>query len=510
MYNDNMEILATSVFTSLAGGGLGWLAHDFCSKKTHSSQDNQVKRLPVPKMMEKPRGTSSVFFGIHPQDPSKQVCKPAGIDGHIGVLGESSRGKTSGVVIPTMAMFSGPQFILDTKGGLAEKWKKYHRNSTKVLKEFRCSAMEENYYWIDLFEPMRLDGANRNGYVWDLAETIIPHIPGDSSYAWRELAQNLLAGALLYYFNKGLSFVDALTQFGMHTAKELVEELYNSGDSEIQLFVKELKDIEPKVLHNVGVDLKAPIRLLSTPVIRHAITAEAGREQLSLYEFAMGRAEFDVIFEAPDAYLEQLRPLLVLVITQLMQFLCQRPDRFSAENPPAQTLLLLDEFPRLGKMPSITDGLNTLRSRGVTFLLCMQSIASLESLYGDATSRVILDNLSYKVILGATDVRSAEYCSKLVGDVPVGSSSYAISLSLPTPSETRCYIPSLSVSTTKAKERRPYIYPHEFQTLKDVIIVSPNGTCYAKKYRLYPDAVPANVKKEVKTDDASRTTEKRQ
>ena len=51
MYNDNMEILATSVFTSLAGGGLGWLAHDFCSKKTHSSQDNQVKRLPVPKMM---------------------------------------------------------------------------------------------------------------------------------------------------------------------------------------------------------------------------------------------------------------------------------------------------------------------------------------------------------------------------------------------------------------------------------------------------------------------------
>lgn len=144
-------------------------------------------------------------------------------------------------------------------------------------------------------------------------------------------------------------------------------------------------------------------------------------------------------------------------------------------------LLLLDEFPRLGQMPSIIDGLNTLRSKKVTFLLCMQSIASLESLYGAADARVILENLSFKVILGATDTQSQMYFSRLIGDVLMEAENLSVGV-------------PLNVSQSYHLERRPYIYPHAFQTLQDVIVVSPKGAFQVKKHRPWV-SLPKFVKK---------------
>ena len=506
-----MDETQEKIILAAAGTGLTlWCIHKWlkhvrnAEPKLCARHDDLVKKLPIPEDLECPTGTPSVFFGISPQDPSKQICKPADKDGHIGVFGESSRGKTTGIVIPTMGMFPGPQFILDTKGNLADQWRQHNRSDSRVLKEFRCSALDKNPYWIDLFEPMRQDPENASGHAWELAETLLPIIPGDSSAVWREAAQNLLAGALLYYFKKGLSFADALAQFCTNNCADVIKAISESSDREAELFIKELMGLESKVLLNIGLDLKNTARLLTTPIIRHAVTQEAHREQLSLSEFAMGLTEFDIIFEVPDASLDQIRPLLELLIKQLMHFLSKRPDRFSVENPPSNILLLLDEFPRLGKITSIKEGLNFLRSRGVTFVLSMQSIASLEQIYGNADSRVILDNLRYKVILGATDVQSEEYFSKLVGDVPIETSSHTFNIYLPV--DYTNFVPSLSLNVTKSKGMRPYIYPHAFQTLREVVVVSPSGTCLAKKYHAW-ETVSSTIK-EVKSNDTIRATGK--
>ena len=180
-----MDETRTKIVLAVAGTGLAlwgihkWLKHvRKAEPKLCARHDNLVEKLPIPEDLECPIGTSSVFFGISPKDSSKQICKPIDKDGHVGVFGESSRGKTTGIVIPTMKMFSGAQFILDTKGTLPEQWRQCHQGSSRVLKEFRCSALDENPYWIDLFEPMRQDPENASGHAWDLAEALLPVIPG--------------------------------------------------------------------------------------------------------------------------------------------------------------------------------------------------------------------------------------------------------------------------------------------------------------------------------------------
>ena len=445
------------------------------------SYDNSVCGLPVPKVLTHPLGAPGVYFGTHLKNSAYQVSKPANVDGHVGVFGESSRGKTSGIVIPTMAYFPGPQFIIDTKGNLAQVWQQFHRNDGRKLKRFSPAERDKNPCWIDPFELLKYDPDNKCGHAWDLAEAILPTNRMDNSPVWKEAAQTILAGTLLYYFEEGWNFADALVQIASSKISELVQKIAASNHAEAAMFVKQLSDIDEKVLLNIGLDFRSLMQMVSVPAILNAFSPDSACEQLSLYDFAMGTENFDLIFEVPDAELQQLRPLVVLVLTQLMRYLARRPEqtRADAEVPPM--LLLLDEFPRLGQMPSIIDGLNTLRSKKVTFLLCMQSIASLESLYGAADARVILENLSFKVILGATDTQSQMYFSRLIGDVLMEAENLSVGV-------------PLNVSQSYHLERRPYIYPHAFQTLQDVIVVSPKGAFQVKKHRPWV-SLPKFVKK---------------
>ena len=128
----------------------------------------------------------------------------------------------------------------------------------------------------------------------------------------------------------------------------------------------------------------------------------------------------------------------------------------------------MDEFSRLGKFPAITSGLMTLRSAGVTFAIFIQSIASLDEIYGHTTARVILDNCTFKVILGASDVESQQHCSNLVGSVATPQGSISENFNLFTDQVTGY---SRNICTT----REPIIYPHEFGSMSDMVVVSPNG-----------------------------------
>ncbi|WP_157977651.1 TraM recognition domain-containing protein [Tetragenococcus osmophilus] len=51
------------------------------------------------------------------------------------------------------------------------------------------------------------------------------------------------------------------------------------------------------------------------------------------------------------------------------------------QNQSDPILLALDEFPRLGYMPAFTDAISTLRSRNVSVMILLQSLAQLDKIY---------------------------------------------------------------------------------------------------------------------------------
>jgi len=125
---------------------------------------------------------------------------------------------------------------------------------------------------------------------------------------------------------------------------------------------------------------------------------------------------------------------------------------------------------------TVATALTTLRSKKITICLIIQSLAQLDLLYGPAQRRVILDNCAYKAILGASDAETQEYFSRLVGTVEATrqgqSTSYAAD-----GDEQRGH--TISQHTVD----RRIVQPHEFATLRDVVLLTPCGYYRAGKIK---------------------------
>ena len=142
-------------------------------------------------------------------------------------------------------------------------------------------------------------------------------------------------------------------------------------------------------------------------------------------------------------------------------------------------LFLIDEFPRLGKIEAISNGLATLRSKKIHIALIVQSKSQLNAIYGKDVAEVIADNCPYKAILKASEPETQEWCSKLVGtyDKKKDSSNYNADI--------------LGVGKGQGKssstEEKRIIKPEEFAYLKDVVCVFPNGYKRLQKANYYED-----------------------
>jgi len=215
--------------------------------------------------------------------------------------------------------------------------------------------------------------------------------------------------------------------------------------------------------------------LVTDPAVIDAFSPKEGCDLLNWSDLNTATEPFDVILTVPEANLERWRPMLLLMINQLIKSLEKRPQRtYEQDHELPPVLVMLDEFPRIGKISAITNGLATLRSRGVTFALFVQSLANLDDTYGGIAARVIADICSYKAILGVTDAVSQKYFSDIVGTTVSTQRSINVHHD-PLNGSVSGYGRSVG------EIREAIIYPHQFSTLEDVVLITPYGFCRVNK-----------------------------
>lgn len=78
--------------------------------------------------------------------------------------------------------------------------------------------------------------------------------------------------------------------------------------------------------------------------------------------------------------------------------------------------LIVDEAPRVGKVPSITDALATARSKGLRVVLGIQSLAQVREIYTRDTATTWAGQTATKIICQTTAPDDQEWCAKLLGD----------------------------------------------------------------------------------------------
>jgi type IV secretion system protein VirD4 len=392
--------------------------------------------------------------------------KPENEDGHILVCGGAGSGKSSSIAIPSIKSWRNAIFAIDIKGELSAA-------STAKSKIFNPVSLDTHGF--DPFYLLR-ESSNPAQDAKEIALALIQEPANAKDPFWIKAAQNLLTGLLLHYAELGVSFVGAIreTLDNQPVAQHVKYISECSPSVAAKQFMGQFLGMDSKVLSGIYAELFNHIVLFATD--EHIIKALTCENIITPEDLEQG---YNVFLSIPEDKLEQWQPLLTLITNQFLKHFERRPDKNAKP-----ILFLLDEFPRLGKIDTVATALTTLRSKKITIALIIQSLAQLDFLYGRELRRVILDNCSYKAILGASDAETQDYFSRLVGTQTVVQQGLSTSFA-PDEDEERGH----TISRHEMEQR--VIKPHEFGTLKDVVLLTPWG-CFRTGKMKPVDSNPQN------------------
>ena len=441
-------------------------------------------------MLHTKRQDAHFFFGIKintettegmmnndTHDIVRYVGKPQDYDGHVMVVGGAGSGKSSCIVIPTLETWGGTFFAIDIKGELTAHWNRLEGAAGhKPAKIFNLSNERSIFSTYDPFHFMRQDWEdNLVQNAREIAHAIIPLPPSVTEPFWIQSAQHVLTAALLHGFGIGASFNATLTRIQTTPIWELIDEISKGDNLAAQMHINQFSGIENpsenKMLTGISAELSNKVMIFVTDLrIKDALSPS---DELMKWEDLETHNIFMTIAEDK---LGQWDGAISMLLTQLIRTLERRPDRYSDDglnNTPV--LLLLDEFPRLGKVGMIENAVSTLRSKGVTICLVMQSLAQLDRTYGKVSRQIIVDNCQYKAILNVTDSENQKIFSDMIGSITVTSGT----ISLDSNKDNSDYTLQFGES------REPILHPHELATLEDVVLMTPKGFCRVTKAPYY-------------------------
>lgn len=449
-------------------------------KRMSFLKQKQIEKNAPKRMILKRDYDPGFFFGSQNQEHYVGISQ--GEEGNIVIIGGSGSGKSAGVAKPTLRMWKGAICATDIKGELSD----FYANMSEKM--FQQGIIARPYI---IFDPTQIDGPSYDPFWWltqdnssnlinniqEIALAIIPIQADVKEPFWSDTERGILAAALLYYFQLGLSFSETMCKILEQPLSLLCKEMAESDDINVKILLGEAR-ISKKTLAIVDRGLRNKLALfVADPYIAHAFRGI--REGANCFNWN-NLNEFNIFLRIPADRIEQWSGATNLMYTQLIRYLERRPEKYTkagADN--IQTLLLMDEFARFGKLEMITSAMSTLRSKNVNICLMIQSVAQLDSIYGEYKRRIIFDNCQYKAILRSDDTDTQKYLAELIGTCIYRQNSIGTQLddSMKT---TGC---SVQIS-----ELRDWIvHPHVLSTLDNVLLLTPSGFCRVEKFQTYID-----------------------
>lgn len=159
----------------------------------------------------------------------------------------------------------------------------------------------------------------------------------------------------------------------------------------------------------------------SDPMLARAVSASDFR----LSDLMHGRTPTSVYLVSPPSDLTRLRPLMRLLLNQMVRRLTEENASGGGAQAKHKLLFLLDEFPTLGRMNVISEGIAYFRGFGIKLVLITQSVKQLAERYGEKNS--IADNCDLRLTYHANEPSTGEYVSKELGTATYQKRSESVS-----------------------------------------------------------------------------------
>ena len=355
------------------------------------------------------------------------------LNNNVLVVGGSGTGKTRTIVVPNMLGCTGSQIICAPKGGLCQKYGE------------RLLEMGHRVKYVDFTHPERslrynpLVGIRSTQDILRITEVIVNEKAsiGTRADPFWDAMTTIFISALIAYMKetdyKPLKFGSLLKLVREGERGDYEED----KESKLSARFKALKEKNPdswacqqfedadaspgKTYDTIRATVAAKFAKLDTEELRLLMSGH----DVDFTEIAKEKTTLFVTVSDTDRSMDVL---VNIFFTQAMQELCEFADNKCADGRlPVPVNFILDDFAtncRIDEFPRI---ISSIRSRGISTMLLIQSEAQLAQSY-EFDSKTIIANCDTYAYLGGNDIETAravgQRCDKpmkTVLNMPVGS-----------------------------------------------------------------------------------------
>jgi len=332
---------------------------------------------------------------------------------HVLAIAPTRSGKGVGLVVPTLLSWTGSALVHDIKGEnweITSGWRSIFSNCHKF------NPVELNSSRFNPLAEVRL-GRYEVRDVQNIADILIdPDGSLKSRDHWDKTAYALLVGVIIHVLyaenDKTLAGCVRFLSDPARTIKDTVDvmaktaHLPNGGTHSSVL--QAAGELAKKTENEASGVLSTTLSLLS--LYRDPVVAQVtSTSDWTIDDLISAERPVSIYLSIPPSDISRTKPLVRLMLNQIARRLTEKLPRDGGR----KVLLMLDEFPALGRLDFFENALAFMAGYGVRAFLIAQSLNQIEKAYGPNHS--ILDNCHVRVAFATNDERTAKRFSDALG-----------------------------------------------------------------------------------------------
>ncbi len=401
---------------------------------------------------------------------------------HVLCFAPTRSGKGVGLVIPSLLTWPGSAIVHDIKG---ENWQLtagFRARHGRVLLFDPTNPKSSAYN--PLLEVRRGEWEVRD--VQNIADILVdPEGSLEKRSHWEKTSHALLVGAILHVLyaeqDKTLAGVAAFLSDPKRPIESTLAAMMKTahlGDAGPHpVIASAARELLNKSENERSGVLSTAMSFLG--LYRDPVVAEVTRRcDWRITDIVDGKRPTTLYLVVPPSDINRTKPLIRLILNQVGRRLT---EDLQAKAGRHRLLLMLDEFPALGRLDFFESALAFMAGYGLKSFLIAQSLNQIEKAYGANNS--ILDNCHVRVSFATNDERTAKRVSDALGTATEmkAMKNYAGSRLSP-------WLGHLMVS--RSETARPLLTPGEVMQLpptEEIVMLAGTPPIRAKKARYFED-----------------------
>ena len=333
---------------------------------------------------------------------------------HVLCFAPTRSGKGVGLVVPTLLSWPGSSIVHDIKGENWELTSGFRSRHGRVLLFDPTNA--ESAAYNPLLEVRRGEWEVRD--VQNIADVLVdPEGALERRNHWEKTSHALLVGAILHVLyaepDKTLAGVAAFLSDPKRPIETTLRAMMTTphlGEAGVHpVIASAARELLNKSENERSGVLSTAMSFLG--LYRDPVVAKVTRRcEWRIRDLVENERPTTLYLVVPPSDISRTKPLVRLVLNQIGRRLT---EELHAKGRRHRLLLMLDEFPALGRLDFFESALAFMAGYGLKSFLIAQSLNQIEKAYGP--NNAILDNCHVRVSFATNDERTAKRVSDALG-----------------------------------------------------------------------------------------------